>query len=60
MILQLEVEIPKPAEMPWPPPLIEGVTEDMHREFIATPAPTPVQEVGKAETKKLNSLYWPL
>ncbi|XP_052225445.1 ciliary-associated calcium-binding coiled-coil protein 1-like isoform X2 [Dreissena polymorpha] len=40
----LEVEVAKSASLPHPPPLEEGVTEEMHSLYIATPPPTPTPE----------------
>ena len=39
------MEVAKPADVPFPPPLDEGVTEEMHSLYIATPPPTPSPEV---------------
>ncbi|XP_013381651.1 ciliary-associated calcium-binding coiled-coil protein 1 isoform X2 [Lingula anatina] len=40
----LDVNVAKPADMPWPPPLEEGVPEDIFNEHIRTPPPTPPPE----------------
>lgn len=40
----LTVEVAKAADVPFPPPLDEGVTEEMHSLYIATPPPTPSPE----------------
>ena len=42
---QLTIEVAKSADVPFPPPLDEGVTEEMHSLYIATPPPTPSPEV---------------
>ena len=44
-IFQLEVEVAKAADVPFPPPLDEGVTTDMFQDYIKTPPPTPSPEV---------------
>ena len=44
-VFQLSVEVAKAADVPFPPPLNEGVTEEMHSLYIATPPPTPTPEV---------------
>nr|XP_019923794.2 ciliary-associated calcium-binding coiled-coil protein 1 isoform X2 [Crassostrea gigas]XP_019923795.2 ciliary-associated calcium-binding coiled-coil protein 1 isoform X2 [Crassostrea gigas] len=41
----LEIEVAKPAAMPFPPPLDEGVEESLHTSYIATPPPSPEPEV---------------
>ncbi|KAK3599412.1 hypothetical protein CHS0354_036428 [Potamilus streckersoni] len=44
----LQIEVAKAAEVPFPPPLDEGVTEEIYNLYIATPPPTPIPErVGK-------------
>lgn len=40
----LEVEVAKAADVPFPPPLDEGVTADMFQDYIKTPPPTPSPE----------------
>lgn len=40
----LTIEVAKSADVPFPPPLDEGVTEEMHSLYIATPPPTPSPE----------------
>ena len=47
LMLQLILEVPLPASMPWPPPLDEGVSEDLYRQYIATPPPTPEDKVSE-------------
>ena len=37
----LSIEVAKPATLPFPPPLHEGVQDDLYASFIATPPPTP-------------------
>ena len=44
--LQLEIEVAKPAAMPFPPPLDEGVEEGLNMSYIATPPPSPEPEVS--------------
>lgn len=43
----LDVEVAKAASVPFPPPLDEGVTEDMFNDYIATPPPSPSPEPEK-------------
>ncbi|XP_033757791.1 ciliary-associated calcium-binding coiled-coil protein 1-like isoform X2 [Pecten maximus] len=45
----LEIETAKPANVPFPPPLDEGVSQEMFASYIATPPPTPEPEVDKSE-----------
>ncbi|ELT90412.1 hypothetical protein CAPTEDRAFT_221472 [Capitella teleta] len=45
----LEVETPKSADVPWPPPLIEAVPEETFKQYIATPPPTPSRPVEEEE-----------
>ncbi len=45
LTLQLDVEVAPPADVPWPAPLEEGVAEEIHKGFIASPVPTPDKEV---------------
>ena len=40
------METAEPADMPWPPPLDEGVSEEIHTLYIATPPPTPTPQVN--------------
>ncbi|KAL3864964.1 hypothetical protein ACJMK2_006605 [Sinanodonta woodiana] len=40
----LQIEVAKAAEVPFPPPLDEGVTEEIYNLYIATPPPTPIPE----------------
>ncbi|XP_069140510.1 ciliary-associated calcium-binding coiled-coil protein 1-like isoform X4 [Argopecten irradians] len=40
----LEIETAKPASVPFPPPLDEGVTQETFASYIATPPPTPEPE----------------
>ncbi|XP_064630369.1 ciliary-associated calcium-binding coiled-coil protein 1-like isoform X2 [Lineus longissimus] len=49
----LEIEVPKAADMPWPPPLDEGVSEEVYNTFIATPPPTPVPEPTEEESEEV-------
>ena len=41
---QLEVEVPPLASIPFPPPLDEGMTEEMWREHVMTPPQSPQPE----------------
>jgi len=59
----LEIETPKAADMPWPPPLEESVQEDVYQAYIATPPATPVpqaaedgQEEGEGDDKPEGEL----
>lgn len=45
--LQLTVEVPPLATLPFPPPLDEGMTEEMWREHLMTSPQAP--EVDKQE-----------
>ncbi|XP_069140508.1 ciliary-associated calcium-binding coiled-coil protein 1-like isoform X2 [Argopecten irradians] len=45
----LEIETAKPASVPFPPPLDEGVTQETFASYIATPPPTPEPEADKNE-----------
>ncbi|KAI0207285.1 Ciliary-associated calcium-binding coiled-coil protein 1 [Lamellibrachia satsuma] len=41
----LEVEVPKLAEMPWPPPLEEGLSDEIYHTYIDIPPPkSPSQQ----------------
>ena len=37
--LQLSVEVPPPAEIPFPPPLDEGIEEEIYKEYLSLPTP---------------------
>ncbi|XP_064603404.1 ciliary-associated calcium-binding coiled-coil protein 1-like isoform X2 [Liolophura sinensis] len=37
----LDIEVAKPSELPYPAPLDEGVSEEMYQSYIATPPPSP-------------------
>ena len=41
--LQLDVEVAPGADVPWPPPLEEGINLETYEEYIATPASTEEQ-----------------
>ena len=46
-LFQLEVEVPKLAEMPWPPPLEEGLSDDIYHTYIDIPNPkSPSQQAA--------------
>ncbi|XP_052102155.1 ciliary-associated calcium-binding coiled-coil protein 1-like isoform X1 [Mytilus californianus] len=47
----LSIEVAKPSTLPFPPPLHEGVQDDMYASFIATPPPTPPPAEGAEDTK---------
>ncbi|XP_045189435.1 ciliary-associated calcium-binding coiled-coil protein 1-like isoform X2 [Mercenaria mercenaria] len=51
----LDVEVSKAADVPFPPPLDEGVSEDMFKDYIATPPPSPSPERKPRETKSAKS-----
>jgi len=69
-LLQLEIEIAKPSDLPFPPPLDEGVSQEMFDSYIATPPPTPPPEVCNSEycvfkkqliidtISRLTNIYW--
>lgn len=44
---QLAVEVPPLATVPFPPPLDEGMTEEMWREHVMTPPQSPQPEEQK-------------
>ncbi|KAK3095574.1 hypothetical protein FSP39_016249 [Pinctada imbricata] len=48
----LEIEVAKPASMPFPPPLDEGAEEELFNTYIATPPPTPAPEEGDGKDTK--------
>ncbi|XP_052773409.1 ciliary-associated calcium-binding coiled-coil protein 1-like isoform X2 [Mya arenaria] len=52
----LEVEVAKAADLPFPPPLDEGVEEMIYTEFIATPPPTPTPEPPEEEPDPTHEL----
>lgn len=37
---ELTLEVPPPASLPFPPPLDEGITEDIVQEYLAIPTPS--------------------
>ncbi|XP_031564152.1 ciliary-associated calcium-binding coiled-coil protein 1-like isoform X2 [Actinia tenebrosa] len=43
---EVKVEVPPMADIPFPPPLDEGMTEDLWREYIMTPPTTPEPETN--------------
>ncbi|XP_022807450.1 uncharacterized protein C10orf107 homolog isoform X3 [Stylophora pistillata] len=47
VISELEVEVPPLASIPFPPPLDEGMTEEMWREHVMTPPQSPQPEEQK-------------
>ncbi|KAK3764177.1 hypothetical protein RRG08_044106 [Elysia crispata] len=51
----LSVEVPMPANTPFPPPLDEGILETTYREFMSLPTPSASEahdgDSGEAETK---------
>jgi len=47
----LVIESALPASLPWPPPLEEGVSEEIYTEFIATPPQKPA-DAGESEEKE--------
>ena len=55
---QLVVEVLPPATMPYPPPLDEGLREEVYLKHIAPAPPTPslephIQEEEEQETEKI-------
>ena len=44
VFLQLVVEVPLPANKPWPPPLEEGVTFDVYNTYINPIEPVSLQQ----------------
>ncbi|XP_048744367.1 ciliary-associated calcium-binding coiled-coil protein 1-like isoform X2 [Ostrea edulis] len=44
----LEIEVAKPASLPFPPPLDEGVEESLFSAYIATPPPSPEPQVEES------------
>ncbi|CAD5118917.1 DgyrCDS7592 [Dimorphilus gyrociliatus] len=54
--LDLEVEVPKPATLPWPAPLDEAVDESLFKQYIAPPPePTPEPELSEEELAALKA-----
>ncbi len=49
-MLQYSIQTLPVAEMPFPAPLDEAVTENVYNEFILTPPPTPVDEEAEAQS----------
>lgn len=49
----LSVEVPLPADFPFPPPLDEGITEEVYQEYLSIPTPSHSAqgEKDKGETK---------
>lgn len=43
---QVIVELPQPAELPWPPPLEEGLQEELYNTYVAPPPETPEPQVN--------------
>lgn len=37
--IDLSVEVPPPAEIPFPPPLDEGIEEEIYKEYLSLPTP---------------------
>ncbi|CAH3015454.1 unnamed protein product [Porites evermanni] len=63
VISELAVEVPPLASVPFPPPLDEGMTEDVWREHVMTPPQSPqlmeqkdgdVDSRGEAQSAALN------
>lgn len=53
---QLEVEVPKPASLPWPAPLDEAVDESLFKQYIAPPPePTPEPELSEEELAAIRA-----
>ncbi|XP_015757989.1 PREDICTED: uncharacterized protein C10orf107 homolog isoform X3 [Acropora digitifera] len=52
VLSELTVEVPPLATLPFPPPLDEGMTEEMWREHLMTPPQAP--EVDKQEEGEMN------
>ncbi|XP_071090348.1 ciliary-associated calcium-binding coiled-coil protein 1-like [Haliotis cracherodii] len=52
----LDVEVAKAADVPFPPPLDEGVSEEHFTQYIATPPPTPVPEPVEATADEVSEL----
>ncbi|XP_067657637.1 ciliary-associated calcium-binding coiled-coil protein 1-like isoform X2 [Haliotis asinina] len=52
----LDVEVAKAADVPFPPPLDEGVSEEHFNQYIATPPPTPVPEPVEDTTEEVTEL----
>lgn len=47
--LELGIDVPKAADIPWPPPLDESISEAVYMKYIATPPPTAVPEEESTE-----------
>lgn len=55
--LDLTVELVKPANVPWPPPLDEGLPQDIYDKYVRTPPATPAakETVQGADTAEVGS-----
>lgn len=53
----LSIEVARPPEVPFPPPLDEGVTEEMYQNFVVTPpaSPSPESKDKEVDRVELNS-----
>ena len=54
--MKLEIEVAKPASLPFPPPLDEGADEELFKSYIATPPPSPTPEEGSGKDSKEEEL----
>ena len=44
IFFQVIIEVPPLADVPFPPPLDEGMTEEIWQEHVMTPPPSPEPE----------------
>ncbi|KAJ8316444.1 hypothetical protein KUTeg_006458, partial [Tegillarca granosa] len=51
----LEIEVAKAANVPFPPPLDEGADENLYQTYIATPPPTPAAKSRSRSAKSARS-----
>ncbi|KAK3739821.1 hypothetical protein QZH41_009067 [Actinostola sp. cb2023] len=52
---ELKIQIPPMADIPFPPPLDEGMTEEVWREYIMTPPHSPLPDANDEEMEKDQS-----
>ncbi|CAH1785095.1 unnamed protein product [Owenia fusiformis] len=50
----LEIEVALPCTMPWPPPLDEGVSEEMYDTYITQPTPPPTAMTEQGSVTPLD------
>ncbi|XP_050395559.1 ciliary-associated calcium-binding coiled-coil protein 1 isoform X2 [Patella vulgata] len=50
----VDIEVAMSADVPFPPPLDEGITTSMYEQFIATPPPSPTPEPKDEEVIEVD------